>query len=118
MRGASLLLQVVSGLLHVQFLVHLFALSGVSGSTLNLLSQVLTLGVLGGLMPNLGVAVGFVDFARILLEGLGFNVQGLEAIISPALILGISSICFILALFGGYVGVRIARELKMAGVYK
>lgn len=118
MRGASLIFQVVGGLIHVQFLIHLFALSGVSGSTLNLLSQVLTLGVLGGLMPNLGVAVEFVDFTSNLLVSLGFHVQGLEAIISPALILGVSSICFTLALLGGYLGVRISRELKMAGVYK
>ncbi len=118
MRGASILFQIAGGLMYVQFLVNVFALSGVSGSALNLLSQVLTLGVLGGLMPNLGVAVEFVDFAKTLFVSLGFRVQGLEAIISPSLILGVSGVCTVLAVLGGYFGVRIARELKLAGVYQ
>ncbi|MGQ9722696.1 MAG: MptD family putative ECF transporter S component [Candidatus Jordarchaeum sp.] len=118
MRGASLLFQVVGGLIHVQFLVNVFALSGLSGSALSFMSQILTLGVLGGLMPNLGVPVEFVEFTTVFLGGLGFQIQGLETIISPTLILGVSSACAVLATLGGYVGVRIVRELKRAGVYQ
>lgn len=118
MRGSSLLIQTVGGLVYVQFIVNVFALVGFSGLALNLMGQILMLGVLGGLMPNLGVAVEFVDFTMAILGGFGFHVSGLEAIISPTLILGVSGVCAVLATFGGYVGVRIARELKLAGVYK
>lgn len=118
MRGSSLLIQTLGGLMYVQVIINVLALVGFSGLALNLMGQILMLGVLGGLMPNLGVAVGFVNFTMAVLGGFGFHVSGLEAIISPTLILTVSGICAVLAILGGYVGVRIARELKLAGVYK
>ncbi|MEM2146051.1 MAG: hypothetical protein QW279_11870, partial [Candidatus Jordarchaeaceae archaeon] len=87
MRGSSLLIQTLGGLMYVQVIINVLALVGFSGLALNLMGQILMLGVLGGLMPNLGVAVEFVNFTMAVLGGFGFHVSGLEAIISPTLIL-------------------------------
>ena len=118
LRGASLFFRVFDALIHVQLLTNILALGGVSGPTLGLMSQLLILGALGALMPNLGVAPWIVEFSMSMLGLVGFQSAGLEVILTPLLILGVSAVCAVLGTIGGYVGVRIGRELKLAGVYK
>ncbi|MEM3594504.1 MAG: MptD family putative ECF transporter S component, partial [Candidatus Jordarchaeaceae archaeon] len=85
MRGASLLFQVMGGLIYVQLLVNMLSSFGLSGPASILIGQILSLGVIGGLMPNLGVATGIVEFTTFL-NVFGFHVSGLEAILTPTLI--------------------------------
>jgi len=118
LRGATLIFETLGALIHIKILISILSLGGIPGSTLNLLGSFLTLGVLGAFMPNIGVAPWIVDFSRYLLGSVGFSVAGLEVILEPTLILGVSAVGVALGTVGGYIGVRIARELKVAGVYK
>jgi len=64
-------------------------------------------------------ACGCYTFARAVVAMGMAVVLGLpRAILSPHVILAVSLVCFALGSIGGYVGTRIAKELKEAGVMR
>lgn len=118
LRGAPLFFQAYGAIMRVQVLLAYFASVGVPSDVISLLGVTLALGALGAFMPNLGVPGEIVSFAAPFLKMLGVQAGGVEAVLAPSLILVISALCFVLGIAGGYVGARIGRELKLAGVYK
>ncbi|MEM1659396.1 MAG: MptD family putative ECF transporter S component [Candidatus Jordarchaeales archaeon] len=118
LRGAPLIFQLYGATLRVQAFLMFISLAGVPPDVASLFGVILTVGVLGAFMPNLGVPGEIVAFAAPLLKLLGVQAGGVEAVLTPSLIVVISALCFALGAAGGYVGARIGRELKLAGVYR
>lgn len=118
LRGTSLLFQVYGAMIKLWVFLTLLVSSGVPSDVASLFGVILFMGALGAFMPNLGIPGEVVMLATPFLRLLSVQAGGVEATLTPLLILVVSALCFVLGTAGGYVGTRIGRELKLAGVYK